>query len=149
MEQHLRLSQVINLALGVLLIIGIALTVYAINQVRTMDTEAASKNKTAVVALNESNPHFAGNVTFTTTVPKLAGWEHSMVSVWCYQSGKLVYAELAHPDSQFKLGGGSSDWVSMGGGAADCTAKLHAYGTKGQRESIRDLASTSFHAAAQ
>jgi len=86
-------------------------------------------------------PGLGGAVSFTTVAAGLAGWEYPMVAVWCYQEGVLVYMELATPDSVFVLGGGSSDWLTIGG-AAECHANLYAYGMTGSHESIRDLAST-------
>ena len=81
-----------------------------------------------------------------------------MVAVWCYQDvngdgiqvwsddgGDLVYIELRHPDEQFTLGGGSSDWVGNAGPAV-CEGKLYAYGWKRGQESIRELATKGFDA---
>lgn len=94
-----------------------------------------------------SAPSLGTAVTFTSHAAGLAGWEYPMVAVWCYQGDALVYMQLDHPDANFVLGGGSSDWKTMGGDA-ECEAYLYAYGSKGWRESIRTLAGTFFFAAA-
>jgi hypothetical protein len=95
-----------------------------------------------------SGPRLGNAVSFTTHAAGLAGWEYPMVAIWCYQDGVLVYMQLDHPDVNFVLGGGSSDWKTIGG-SADCEAYLYAYGSKGPHESIRTLAGTTFFAAAQ
>jgi hypothetical protein len=102
----------------------------------------------ATTADASSDPRLGNAVSFTTHAAGLAGWEYPMVAIWCYQDGVLVYMELAHPDSAFVLGGGSSDWKTISS-EADCEAYLYAYGSKGPRESIRTLAGTAFFAAAQ
>ena len=104
-----------------------------------------------------SEYYLGGEVGFTTQAVGLAGWEYSMVAVWCYQDSDgdgvevwpneddLVYMQLDHPNVEFVLGGGSSGWRTSGG-AADCWAMLYAYGNKGNNETIRELASVGFHA---
>lgn len=75
-----------------------------------------------------SDLRYQGSVTFDTTVTdKLKGYEYPMIVVSAYQNDLLVYQELAHADATFVLGGGSSDWVGNGGGAAHCTAALYSY----------------------
>lgn len=93
-----------------------------------------------------SGPSLGSSVGFASHAAGLAGWEYPMVAVWCYQDSVLVYMQLAHPEEVFVLGGGSSDWKTLGG-SADCEAYLYAYGSKGPRESIRTLASAPFFAA--
>jgi hypothetical protein len=101
---------------------------------------------TSSIALNESSyVGLGGTVTFSASAAGLAGWEYPMVAVWCYQNDALVYMELATPDTAFVLGGSGSEWRTSGG-PADCSAVLYAYGWKGGQESIRELASTPFHA---
>ena len=92
-----------------------------------------------------SQLHLGGEVGFITSAEGLAGWEYPMVAIWCYQNGSLVYMELGQPQVEFLLGGGSSDWLTNGG-PADCEADLYAYGWKGGKQSIRELAQTSFWA---
>jgi hypothetical protein len=115
----------------------------------------------SIVLEDYSYLHFGGEVGFATEAAGLAGWEWPMVTVWCYQDlngdgvrefpeddGDLVYAQMDHPDVEFVLGGGSSDWLTSGG-PAECKAKLYAYGNKSGNESIRELASTEwFHVEA-
>lgn len=45
--------------------------------------------------------------------------------VTAHQNGELVYGEGTSPDAGVKLGGGSSQWVSNGGGPAECHAQLY------------------------
>ncbi len=99
----------------------------------------------STITLNESSPHLGGTVTFTTNAVGLAGWEWAMVGVSCYQTGTLVYGALDYPNATFLLGGSWSPWLQTGGDA-DCVASLYAYGLRGGQETIRTLASTSFHA---
>ena len=106
-----------------------------------------TEQATASISIDQADVRLGDGVTFTTVAGGLAGWEHPMVAVWCYQDDVLVYMELATPDSALVLGGDSSDW-RVSGGAADCEAYLYAYGWKGGRESIRTLAGTSFEAGA-
>lgn len=93
-------------------------------------------------------------LTFNTTVQSLAGWQHPMVGVSCYQDVNgdgvintsvtgpdVVYTELDPPSSSFMLGGYSSLWDANGGGAT-CRADLMAYGFKNGVEYIQNLAST-------
>jgi hypothetical protein len=68
-----------------------------------------------------------------------------MVVVSCYQAGALVYRELDHPDGQFILGGGWSQWVGLGGGDAECDATLYLYPGLHEDE-IVFLDRTEFHA---
>ena len=93
-------------------------------------------------------------MTFATTVQSLAGWQHPMVGVSCYQDVNndgvidtgitgpdVVYTELDTPSSSFMLGGYSSLW-DANGGSATCRADLMAYGFKNGVEYIQNLAST-------
>ncbi len=91
-----------------------------------------------------------GKVTFTSNAANLGGGEYPMIIVACYSdsNGDKVYAQLDHPDTVFVLGGGSSKWWGVGGGA-DCKATLYAYGGKEKGyDTIRELAGPAeFHAA--
>ena len=93
-----------------------------------------------------SDLRLGGYAGFETNAVGLAGWEYPMVAVWCYQSSDLVYMELNKPATEFLLGGSSSDWL-RNGGSANCEADLYAYGWKGGKESVRNLANTGFDAA--
>lgn len=80
-----------------------------------------------IVRITE-NPAYQQPVFFDTTVTsKLKGYQYPMVIVDCYQNGELVYRQLDHPDTAFILGGGSSLWVSRGGGPATCNGQLWIY----------------------
>lgn len=114
----------------------------------------------ASITLDQPSPVLGDTVTFTTTVPKLAGWEYPMVAVSCYQDVNadgvvdtnllgpdVVFTWLDQPQAGFTLGGYMSIWTLRGGGDAVCRADLDAYGWKGGRQSVRVLASTGFLAA--
>ena len=76
-----------------------------------------------------SDLRFQGAVVFDAEVTsQLRGYEYPMIYVEAWQDGELVYGQLDHPDVPFYLGGGSSLWVSRGGGAAHCRASLMIYG---------------------
>jgi hypothetical protein len=94
-------------------------------------------------------------MNFATTVQPLAGWQHPMIAVSCYQdvdgSGTIdtsitgpdvVYTQLDAPSTTFTLGGYASIWTNRGGGPALCRADLDAYGFKNGAEQIQVLAST-------
>jgi hypothetical protein len=87
--------------------------------------------------------HLGSKVTFTTSYSGLSGNEYAQIGLSCSQSGHVVYGELQGPDYTFTLGGGSSEWWDVGGGAS-CTATLYAYSLSGGSESIRWLAATDF-----
>jgi hypothetical protein len=104
-------------------------------------------------------PSLGDTLTFATTVGSLAGWEYPMVVTSCYQDVNgdgsvdtnllgpdIVYSWVDKPDTQFLLGAYSSIWTLRGGGPAECRAELDAYGWKSNKESVRVLASTTFHA---
>jgi hypothetical protein len=96
-----------------------------------------------------SDPSYQGVVMFDVSTDGITGTRYPLVYVACSQDGSLVYGQLDHPDAAFLLGGGWSDWVEVGGGAADCTASLLVYGGKVKgRDVITFLASVDFHAAA-
>ncbi|HJQ49912.1 MAG TPA: hypothetical protein VJ838_05315 [Gaiellaceae bacterium] len=94
-------------------------------------------------------------MSFATTVQPLAGWQHPMVAVTCYQdvngdgvvdtsvSGPdIVYSQLETPSTTFTLGGYASIWTMRGGGAATCRADLDSYGFKSGVEYVNVLATT-------
>ena len=151
-DSNHRIGQIVNLILALLLLLGLALTIYAINQVRTLKSEAASPKTTAAtttasIKLNESNPHLGSTVTFTTTYPKSV--KYPRVAVRCFQNETMVYAEAGTYDHAFVLGGASSDWLRAGG-AASCTAELFYFIWHGNNpQEYYNLAWTSFNAAGQ
>jgi len=94
-------------------------------------------------------------MNFTTTVQSLAGWQHPMVAVSCYQDVNsdgtidtsvtgpdVVYTQLDTPSATFTLGGYSSIWTNRDGGPALCRADLYSYGFKSGVEYATVLAST-------
>lgn len=103
-----------------------------------------------------SDLRFGGAVTFDVTTAGLKGNEYPMVYVEAFQdvdgdgqADDLVYGQLDHADATFILGGGSSLWVSRGGGAAHCRATLYVYGGKVHgNDVIVFLASVDFEASA-
>lgn len=105
---------------------------------------AAPNNVVGSIAIDQPAPYALGDtLTFTTTIPKLKGYQYPMIVVACYQdvdgngtveipalyegSPDLVYAWLDHPDQPFVLGAtGDSGW-RQNGGPAECKATLYAY----------------------
>lgn len=87
--------------------------------------------------------HLGSQVNFTTVLTGLSSNEYGQIDLECSQSGAFAYGELQMPNSTFTLGGGSSKWLTTGGGA-DCVAILYAYGSKGGMETIRELDRDSF-----
>jgi hypothetical protein len=96
-------------------------------------------------ALDSSWPALSDAVAFGATYPK--NTKNPWVSLMCYQDGTLVYGAGGKVDQTFVLGGASSDWVRVGGGA-DCTAELGDLYWKGGYEYYTYLAQTAFTAAA-
>lgn len=83
----------------------------------------------SAIALDPSSDlHFNGFARFDVVVnDKLKGYEYPMVYVSCSQAGDVVYGQLDYPDATFIFTNGG-EWVANGGGPADCTARLWAYG---------------------
>ena len=95
------------------------------------------------------------SLTFATTVQPLAGWQHPMVAVSCYQDVNndgaidtsvtgpdVVFTQLDTPSATYLLGGYSSIWTARGGGNAVCRADLYSYGFKSGVEYTKVLATT-------
>ena len=108
---------------------------------------AAPAAPSGTIVLDTAAPAYGQTVTFTTSVTgKLKGYQYPLVYVACSQDGVLVYGQLDFPDAAFLLGGGSSLWVTRGGGPAECIATLYIY--PGLHDGpILWLASTTFSAA--
>lgn len=112
------------------------------------------------IAIASGTPALGNTLTFNTVIgEKLAGWEYPMVDLLAFQdvnqdgttditlpSGDIVFSQLDHPNASFLLGGYDSIWKQRGGGAANCTARLCAYGWKGGKQSVRILAAIFFTA---
>ncbi len=124
-------------------------------------THAAPKNSstssTSSIKLDQSSPYLGGQVTFTTTYPRLHDntVKFPRVEVRCYQdvngNGTItttgptdpdfVYAEAMSADQAtniqvngqagITLGGSSSKWLTRGG-AATCNSDLYYFSTGGQ-----------------
>ncbi|MFN2590463.1 MAG: hypothetical protein ABR518_06810 [Actinomycetota bacterium] len=96
------------------------------------------------IRVNESAPRLGGTVTFTTTYAR--NTPNPRVTVRCYQTGVLVYAESEGPSHGFVLGGAVSDWA-RNGGTAECTGELWSLVWRGNRQQqVTTLAMTSFSA---
>ena len=104
-----------------------------------IDTITNADGTTVKAAAGSVQPKLGSQLTFSTTVQPLAGWQYPMVTVACYQDVNndgtidksttgpdLVYLQLDHPDTTFVLGGGWSKWLDRGGSAV-CEADLWAY----------------------
>jgi hypothetical protein len=88
---------------------------------------AAPAPPSGTIVLDTAAPAYGQPVTFTTTVSgRLKVYQYPLVYVACSQD-ELVYGQLDYPDTAFILGGGSSLWVTRGGGPAECIATLYIY----------------------
>jgi len=113
------------------LLVGIALALIVAAPV-----SAAQAPVSGSISLATAEPAYQQPATFDWSVSgRHKGFYYPMIYVACYQ-GSLVYGELRRVDEYgvanfsgptFVLGGGSSAWVSGGGGPADCTATLYLY----------------------
>lgn len=130
---------------------------------------ASPQQPSGTISGPNGTAQFGQEVSFDTTTANIKGYhgqlgpynspEWPMVSVFCFQDvnedgmivtdfstdDDLVYGELSFIYSNFRLGGGWSEWVERGGGEAECVARLHVYSKKGY---ILTLDSVAFHAAA-
>ena len=106
----------------------------------------ASNSAPSSITLNESAPHLGGQVTFSVTYP--GNIKNPRIAVRCYfADGTMGYAEAGPYDQAFVLGGGSSDWLRLGG-PASCTAELFYIIWNGNNpQEFVSLAMTSFDAA--
>lgn len=124
------------------LLVGIALALIVAAPVSAAQPPASGN-----ISLATAEPTYQQPVTFDWSVSgHYKAFYYPMIYVACYQSldvnpygyttlppnengDYLVYGELFRPGTGYVplLGGGSSAWVSNGGGAADCTATLYLY----------------------
>jgi hypothetical protein len=101
---------------------------------------------TGTISLQTSTPTYQQPVTFDWSVSgKVKGYQYPLILVEAFQGEDKVYAQLAAPDDAFLLGGGSSEWVTRGGGPADCIARLMIYPGL-HSDPILELASVTFRA---
>jgi len=139
--------------------------------VRALTHAAPPSTSTASsITLDQTAPYLGGEVTFTTTYPKLKGNITPRVTVWCFQdvngdgtitttrtvsNGDYVYAATASTDRAQQLsltgseglilGGNPSNgsiWVQRGGGPATCNAELFYYSYSGKQQVYNYLAET-------
>lgn len=125
-----------------------------------MRTDPKEERAMPSITLNGTQtPALDDRLTFTTEIPKLAGWEYPMIDLQAYQdvnadgvvdvgnlqSADVVFTWLDRPDAEFWLGGYDSIWKQRGGGPAECVANLCAYGWHRGKQSIRVLATCTFH----
>jgi hypothetical protein len=95
-------------------------------------------------ALAPLQPSLGSSVRFSTGYP--TSTKNPWVSLLCYQGTTLVYGEGGDPGDTFQLGGGSSQWLTVGGGAA-CTAELGDLYWRGGHQYYTFLATTHFDAS--
>ena len=81
----------------------------------------------ATISINQSPVKLGDWVTFTYSVPD--GVRSPRIQVMCYQNGALVYGEAGTAGQSFLLGGGSSQWLVVGG-AAECVATVYEWDFK-------------------
>lgn len=89
------------------------------------------------------DPVIGGEVTFTVTTTNLKGNQYPLVYLRCVNgANETVYGQLDLPSTVFILGGGSSDWITVGHPnyhvPATCTAYLKVYGPQDQGQVILD-----------
>lgn len=124
------------------LLVGIALALLVAAPV-----SAAPAPVSGTITVTTAAPTYQQPIAFDWSVSgHYKSFYYPMIYIACYQSLEvnpygyttlppnaageyLVYGELFRPDTGYVpiLGGGSSAWVSNGGGAADCTATLYLY----------------------
>ena len=94
----------------------------------------------------DASLNLGSKVTFTTNVAGLTSNEYALVYVRCMEDGTAVWGQLDVPGTTFVLGGGSSNWWTVGG-TATCVGYLKAYGTHGGSDTIRTLDQTASFSA--
>jgi hypothetical protein len=100
----------------------------------------------ALASVNGSapvHPTLGSWVGFAAGYPSAT--KNPWISVMCYEGTNLVYGEGGVVGHLFQLGGGSSEWLALGG-SATCTAELGDLYWRGGHEYYTYLATTSFNA---
>ena len=111
---------------------------------------ASPVSAASAISLDQPSPSLGSTVTFSTTVDParydcVGHARCARIEVLCYQSGSLVYGEAGALDHTFRLGGGGSIWLTVGG-PADCIANLFRFDNSGPVQTYVLFASTSFAA---
>lgn len=140
LQKSRRTQQVAAISFGAIASVSGAFALNGIAQANPRTAEAESS-----ISVNATGLRFGDYLTFTTN--QSGKIKLPMVKVHCYQSGVMVYLEAGTNATRFQLGGGSSDWVQKGGGAANCVADLY-YNQETPRPTQPILATTTFDAAA-
>jgi hypothetical protein len=105
------------------------------------------------MAAAKVQPALGDRVTFATT--NISSYKNPRVALTCSNNGTLLFGEGGSPTDTFKLGGDSSQWLSVGG-PAYCSTELfiilNANGTgewngHGAQGGIVDLADYGFNAS--
>jgi len=91
-----------------------------------------------------AQPQLGVAVKFSSGYPSTT--RNPWVSLSCYQDDALVFTQGGAPGSDFLLGGGSSTWLTSGGGAT-CRAELGDFYWRGGHQYYTYLAHTNFDAA--
>ena len=151
---HKGLSTYTASLVAVLAAAAFAVPAFAGNGSRTASSSIRFASIDGAAAPLSPTTKMGDALTFATTVQPLAGWQHPMVAVSCYQdvdgngvvntsiSGPdVVYTQLDQPSASFMLGGYSSPWMDRGG-SATCRADLYSYGWKSGVEYTQVLATT-------
>jgi hypothetical protein len=79
------------------------------------------------ISLDQADPNYGDEVTFTTTHPDLR--ETLRVRVLCHRDDELVYQYASDPAARFHLW--SAVWQ---GGAAECAADLYYFTYRGKTQ---------------
>jgi hypothetical protein len=141
-------------AVAVLVAAAFAVPALAGNGTRTVASSITFASIDGAAAPASPTTKMGDSLSFATTVQPLAGWQHPMVGVSCYQDVNgdgvintsvtgpdVVYTQLDKPSASFMLGGYSSPWIDRGGSAV-CRADLYSYGFKSGIEYTQVLATT-------
>lgn len=123
------MSKLISGALSALMVLVLALPVFAAKPVATGD-----------IAVSGLPAEFGGTVYFDWSVDgKFPGWKMVRISLSCYDvdDGSVIWGQLYGWDyiqgnqplnpQPAVLGSGGNKWNDRGGGPADCTASLALY----------------------
>jgi hypothetical protein len=109
--------------LGVVLVLSACLSSTALAGKPRGDATTAPPS----ISLDQADPRYGDEVTFTTTHPDLR--ETLRVRVLCHRDGELVYQYASDPAARFHL------WsVLWKGGAAECAADLYYFTYQGKTQ---------------
>jgi hypothetical protein len=122
MIKHLTVGLMVVVALAVA---GVAIAGGSLPAAGSGTIALASVDGQRMAAGATMQPHYQSTVAFNYA--GTGRLKNPRAYVRCYQNGELVYGEAGHAWDTFTLGGGMSQWVLNGGGAATCWADLYYF----------------------